>query len=146
MELRHFKNYNELKQVHQNDINQFPLGFAFSDVQVEEMMQKWGLTTKKSDLKKVVSLGSGCYILRDDIAAYNALTTQHHEELLLFENETFENLVEMIFSEMNNHEYGYTCDPEDTLLALGKNHKDIEGDSKFARAWKMASAQCFARG
>ena len=31
--------YNELREKHQKEVNDFPIGFAFSDKQFEEQMQ-----------------------------------------------------------------------------------------------------------
>ena len=54
---------------------------------------------------------------------------------------TQNNLVEVIFSEMCNHEYAYTQDPEDTLYALGKTYQDLQ-DPIFKKAWKLAEKKC----
>ena len=34
--------YNELREKHQKEVNEFPIGFAFSDQQFEEQMKKLG--------------------------------------------------------------------------------------------------------
>ena len=49
----------------------------------------------------------------------------------------------MILDEMDNHEYGYTRDPYDTLMALGRTHKDLKTDERFSKAWKKAEKKCF---
>jgi len=36
--------YDEVKNRHQKRVNDFPLGFAFSNEQFKNMMEKWGLT------------------------------------------------------------------------------------------------------
>ena len=41
--------YAELKKKQQDEVNAFPLGFAFGDKQFEEMMSKWGLDAKKNE-------------------------------------------------------------------------------------------------
>ena len=36
--------YKELKERQQKEFNEFPLGFAFSDIAFKTMMERWGLT------------------------------------------------------------------------------------------------------
>ena len=45
---------------------------------------------------------------------------------------------------MNNHEYGYTRDPYDTLMALDKTYEDLKTDAQFSSAWSKAQKKCFA--
>lgn len=67
--------YRTMREKHQQEVNEFPLGFAFGDKQFEEMMRKWGLDAKKkSDLAKVSHLFSGAYILNKDIPAYKEMS------------------------------------------------------------------------
>jgi hypothetical protein len=41
--------YTELKSKHQNEVNTFPLGFAFNNTQFDEMMARWGLKPQTSE-------------------------------------------------------------------------------------------------
>ena len=45
----------------------------------------------------------------------------------------------MFLYELNNHEYGYTGDPEDTLYALGYKWEDIVKDAKLMNGFSKAS-------
>lgn len=56
--------YAEMKKRHQEEVNQLPLGFAFSNKQFEEMMEKWGLSPADTD--KICSIGAGGYIQKKD--------------------------------------------------------------------------------
>lgn len=46
------ESYRELRDRQQKEFNELPLGFAFSDKQFDEMMEKWGLDPEK-DLDKI---------------------------------------------------------------------------------------------
>ena len=41
--------YLELKQRQQKEVNDFPFGFAFSNQQFKEMMEKFGLSENDTD-------------------------------------------------------------------------------------------------
>ena len=49
--------YSQMSFRHQKEVDEFPIGAAFSNKQFEEMMQKWGL--KVTDTKAILSLGAG---------------------------------------------------------------------------------------
>lgn len=116
-------NYRMMKEKHQQEVNEFPLGFAFGDKQFEEMMRKWGLDAKKKrDLAQVAHLFAGAYILKKDIPAYKDMSHRHTEEYeaAIAADKTGDGFCyEMFYYELCNHEYGYTGDYEDTLDALG---------------------------
>ena len=76
------ESYKELRERQQQEVNDFPLGFAFGNKQFEEMMAGWGLDAKKdSNLAQVASLFSGAYILKKDVPAYKDMSRRHREEL-----------------------------------------------------------------
>lgn len=152
MELRTFSTYREMKDTHQKDVNEFGFifVFAFSDKEFIEKMSEaikkrkpkcTGITTMEGISKHVVSIGAGGYVLREDISAMNEMFKRHEEERKLF-RKSEKALVEEILYEMNNHEYGYTRDPYDTLMALGKSEKDFKNET-FKKAWKKAENKCF---
>lgn len=121
--------YQELHTKQQQEVDNFPLGFAFSDKQFEEMMNKWGFDAKnKEDLKKIVSIGAGGFIRKQDIQAFNEMADRHVkeiEELRKNENEFIEALV----YQLHNHEYGYSrdeADIESAIAALGLSWDDVD--------------------
>lgn len=152
MKLREFNTLKELKNTHQKDVNEFPFiwVFAFSDKEFIEKMaeeikkrkpQCTGITTMEGIGKHIVSIGAGGFVLKEDVTAMNEMFKRHELEKKEF-RKTEKALVEEILYEMNNHEYGYTRDPYDTLMALGKSEKDF-GDDMFKKAWKKAEKKCF---
>ena len=153
MELREFNTLKELKETHQKDVNEFPFifVFAFSDKEFIEKMsgeikkrkpQCTGITTMEGISKHVVGIGAGAYVFKEDTKEMREMFERHEAERKHF-TKTEKNFVKMILDEMNNHEYGYTRDRYDTLMALGKTEKDLKTDERFAKAWKKAEKKCF---
>ena len=152
MEIRTFNSLKELKDTHQKEVNDFGFIFVFAFhekefiVKMAEEIQKrrpkcTGITTMEGIAKHVVSIGAGGYVFRDDIPQMNEMFKRQKEEEKIFRKEE-KNLVASILYEMNVHEYGYTRDPYDTLMALGKTESAFK-DERFAKAWKKAEKKCF---
>ena len=141
MEIREFATYTDMQVAHQKDVSAFPMTYSFgrkSDEEMKEILGKIGATC----LAECVSLyGAGDIMQKEDVPKWKELCKQHAQERELFAQKE-EKLVEMILSEMYNHEYGYTCDPGDTLSALGKTKVAFENEL-FNRAWKKAEQKCF---
>lgn len=141
--------YRELRERQQQEVNSFPLGFAFGNKQFEEMMEKWGLDAKKdSDLAQVASLFGGAYILKKDVPAYKDMCRRHHEEIAaaVAEDKTGEGFVyQMFLQELNNHEFGYTGDTSDALEALGYTAEQVLGDPKLKRGIEKAVTEICKR-
>lgn len=118
--------YKEMSERHQEEVNAFPIGAAFSNEQFEEMMKKWGLNPKHT--YKIVSLGCGCFIKRDDLNAYTEMMVRHRKERndAIKADVTGEEFIyQMFVAEMDDHEYGYTGDLEDVLEAVGMTLDEI---------------------
>jgi len=131
----------------QQELNNFPLGFAFGNKQFEEMMADWGLDAKKdSDLAQVAHLFAGAYILKKDIPAYKDMCRRHHEEMAaaIEADETGTGFVyEMFLRELNNHEFGYTGDTSDALESLGYTAEQVVGDPKLKRGIEKAVTEIY---
>jgi len=111
--------YEEIKNKHQKRVNDFPLVFAFSNEQFKNMMEKWGLT--ENDTDKIVSIDGGGFLRKTDIEEYNKMWAEIRKEHkdLIGEDKTGEGYIkDMFVSELENHEYGYTYELDDTLDAL----------------------------
>lgn len=52
---------------------------------------------------------------------------------------------EMFLCEMDNHEYGYTGDLDDTLDALGMEWEEIEASEKIIAGLKKAQQKIWSR-
>ena len=140
--------YIELKDRQQQEVNAFPLGFAFSDKQFAEMMSEWGLDPKK-DLNKIsrIPVGGG-FIQKKDIPAFKDMMKRHDDELQAAidgDSDGTGFIYQMFRYELDNHEYGYTGDVEDTLDALGLTAEDIETDIKLRAGLKKAIKEIMRR-
>lgn len=141
MELRTFKTYQEMRAAHQEDYNNFPLGFCFSEEQYKEMMRKWGLKEDHTDDDKICFLskeypGLG-FIRKCDIPAFNELNKRQREEEKIF-NEKKKNLIEMFEYEMANHEYCITYNQEEVLEACGIDKKEFVENKTIREAFAEA--------
>lgn len=141
-EVRIFSDYTEMQKAHQDDVDAFPLLFMFGRKTDEELKTELAKIGAKSLSECVSVMGCGDVMRKADLPKWEALCSRHEAERKRF-SKSEKQLVEMIYYEMCNHEYGYTQAPEDTLNALGKTTKAFE-EQAFLRAWKKAEARCFA--
>ncbi len=140
--------YLEIKRRHQQEIDDFPMAFAFSREQFKEGMASLGLTPDDTD--KIFKLGdTGGFYRRTDAPALRALFDRHEREMsgAIAADETGEGFVfEMFDYELANHEYCITGDVSDTLEALGLTREKVNTDPRLkhglakARNAQLASA------
>jgi len=132
--------YKELKDRQEAEVNAFPLGFAFSNRQFEEMMIGWGLT--KDDTDQIYRLGStGGFYRRSDAGSLHELFARHEAEraTAIADDKIGEGYTYQMFAyELANHEYGYTRDFEQTLDALELTLEQIQSDPKLRRGLNKA--------
>lgn len=139
--------YAELRQRQQEELNALPLGFAFSRKQFDEMMQEWGLDPEK-DLDKLLRIPGGGYVQKKDADLLHQTTERHSAEMAaaIAEDETGEGFIyEMFLYELDNHEYGYTRDTEDTLDALGYTAEEVLNDPRLKRGIEKAVTEICKR-
>lgn len=132
--------YAELRNRQQEEFNALPLGFAFGGKQFEEMMKKWGLDPEK-DLDKIYSVGYGGYIQKKDAELLHKTRERHDAEMeaAIEADKTGEGFIyQMFLYELDNHEYGYTGDTEDTLDALGYTAEEVLGNPRLKRGIEKA--------
>lgn len=130
--------YLELKNKHQKEINNFPIGFAFSEEQFNEMMiNKFGLSPEDTD--KIYDLGGGGYVRKIDANALYEILERHAKEREIARTENKDDYLYHMFDyELANHEYNYTGDVTDTLDVLGLTMEDIEANKQMLKAFKRA--------
>lgn len=96
--------YQQMKQRHQEAVNELPFIFAFSNQQLEEALAKRGMTTEDLKSNKLVSYGAGCYCLKSDEAAIDkALTDIGAEQAEAMKDYDF--AYGAFMHELGNHEY-----------------------------------------
>lgn len=131
--------YSELRQKQQKEVDEFPFGFAFSNEQFKEMMEKFGLT--ENDTDKIYSIGAGGYIRKSDADAMHEMFTRHEKERQqAIENDKDSSgyIYEMFRYELDNHEYCITYDLEPTLRALGLTEEEVNKNPKLLKGLKKA--------
>lgn len=118
--------YDEVRNKHQKMFDSFPLMFAFSNEQFEQQMKEHGLDPKDTD--KIVSIGGGGFIKKEDVNAYNKMretSRKEHNTLIESDKSGDGYRKDMFVSELNNHEYSYTHELDETLDALGLTYEEI---------------------
>lgn len=132
--------YLTLKTKHQNEVNAFPMVFAFNRKQLEEGMAKLGLTLADTD--KVYKLpGTGGIFRKTDSNALHEMLDRHCREMdeAIKQDITGEGFIfEMFKYELANHEYSYTRDTEDTLEALGLTLEEVTANPCLHHGLKLA--------
>ena len=131
--------YLELKQKQQKEVNDFPFGFAFSNQQFTEMMEKFGL--KETDTDKIYSIGAGGYIRKSDSNAFDEMFKRHRKEIEdeIEKDKKGTGFIYSMFSyELANHEYCITYDLEPTLDALGLTLDKINENQNLVNGLKKA--------
>ena len=126
--------YLALKQAQQNEMNNFPMMFAFSQSQFVEGMKILGL--KETDADKIYAIGGGGYIRKTDAPALKDMGKRHEAEMTaaISGDETGDGFIFQMFDyELANHEYSYTGDIDDTLDALCLTVDDIANNIALKR-------------
>lgn len=132
--------YKAMIAKHQEEVNNFPMAFAFGKEQFAQAMRKLGLDL--SDTDKVCSFyGVGDIIRKSDVPALKQMIAKHNAEIkqAIADDETGEGFIfDMFDYELSNHEYGYTRDASDALAALGASWDDLENDARLMHGFKKA--------
>ena len=139
--------YAELRHRQQEEFNALPLGFAFSQKQFNEMMEGWGLDPEK-DRDKILRIPGGGYVQKKDADLLHKTRERHDAEMAaaIAEDTTGEGFIyQMFLYELDNHEYGYTRDTEDTLDALGYTAEQVLNDLRLKRGIEKAVTEICRR-
>lgn len=134
--------YKIMSDRHQKEFNELPISFAFSKEQLKEGMEKLGLTENDTD-KVIFSIG-GSFFKKTDLPMIEEVENRHKQEFkdLISADKTGEGFIKDMFSyELENHEYGYTRDPEATLLALGISQYDFKKNPALLKGFELASRE-----
>lgn len=119
--------YKELKDRQQAEVNAFPMVFAFSRQQLVEGMRKLDLPPSATD--QVCSIGAGGFCRKSDAPRLHEMFRRHRKELwdAIAADKNGQGFVYSMFvCELENHEYSYTGDVQDTLDALGITSRVME--------------------
>lgn len=139
--------YAAMKRRHQKEVNDLPLGFAFSTEQFNKMMEGWGLDPKE-DLDKLYKLDFGGFYQKKDAELIRSTFKRHNEEAeaAIAEDTTGEGFIyEMWLVELDNHEYSYTMDCEEALDALGYTVDEVMENPALKRGLEKAVEEIMGR-
>jgi hypothetical protein len=131
--------YDILKEKHQKRINALPLKFAFSNEQFKEAMQELGLT--ENDTDKIISIGCSGFIRKTDKKLVEETFKENKKELeqAIKEDSTGNDFIkDMFYSELVNHEFGYTEELEETLEALGYTITQVNDNKALKNGLDLA--------
>lgn len=142
MELREFSSYKEMQEVHQKDIEAFPITYMFGTKSDEEIKEELSKIGAKCMAECVSVFGCGDIVRRVDVPKLKGLLNTHNQERFkLYEKDKL--FEDAILYEMNNHEYSYTGDKGDTLEALGYTLKAYYNNERVREIWKKAEKRCY---
>ena len=131
--------YLQQEEKHAQEVNNFPMFFAFSKERLGEGLEKLGL--KKEDIDKITSIGAGGFIKKDDVDKYIAMMQRFEAENKKRIDEDIDGtgyIFEMFFYELNNHEYNYTGELTQTLDALGFTMQEVNNQVNLKNGLKLA--------
>lgn len=126
--------YTTLQKKWQEDYNSFPMGFAFSDDQLEEQKKKLGV--KSNDELVGIGIGGG-FIRKTDVKAFSEMTKRVAEERKKARDDD-EFLYQMFVYEMGNCEYQLSGDTEYVLeVGCAMTLNNLK-DERVMNIWKRA--------
>lgn len=111
--------------------------------QFDEMMGKWGLDPEK-DLDKIYRIPGGGFIQKKDHKHFHEVLDRHNAEMEAAKAADEDGtgfLYQMFKYELDNHEYGYTGDLEDTLDCLGLTWEELKASPVMLKALDKASTE-----
>lgn len=127
--------YQQMKLRHQQEVNAFPIKFAFSQAQLEKGLRELGL--EPTDTDKVIATPGGGFIRATDQQAFLALFARQdreRSEAIASDTDGTGFAYEMFRYELANHEYAYTMDDSSTLDALGYEPDEIASNPVLRKA------------
>ena len=129
--------YLQLKEKHQQEVNSFPMEFAFSQKQFAEGMEKLGL--KPEDTDKIYSMsGTGGFYKKTDASLLHEMFNRHETEMQQSINNSEVFIFDMFNYELSNHEYTYTGEIDQTLDALDLTIEEVNNNKKLLDGLKKA--------
>lgn len=128
-----FNTYAEMLDFNRQEVEAFPLFYAFTDEALEEGMQRLGVDS----FEEICKVGWATFIRKTDFNDYVEMIEQQQarkEEAL--KDPLF--LKNALIYELFNHEYAYTLEPESAIEALGFQMQEIENNKRFMKILKQA--------
>lgn len=133
--------YKAMKDRHQAEVNKLPLAFAFTHDRFIEKLTEWNITEEEAKNGAIIGIGNAGFIRSSDKElVFETLERIHDEEQAAIAADTTGDgyIYQMFLYELNNHEFSYTGDVEETLAALQLTADDINGSEALRHGLKKA--------
>lgn len=140
--------YQEMRMRQQKEVDAFPIYFAFSDEQINSVFAELGLDSVKDRKQIFVISGTGGFILKKDVPAYQEMVARQHKEMqnaIDADKDGTGFVYQMFRFELDNHEFGYTGEADDALRALGYTVEQIENNPVLKRGFEKAKQDIFSQ-
>lgn len=124
-----YTDYVQMKNDHKEELDAFPIKFAFCEKQFDEAMHELGL--EKDEYDKIYSVGNYGFYRRTDAKALREILERHErdmDEALTADNTGDGFIYTMFLYELHSHEYGYTMSTEQTLETLDITDDDLKNN------------------
>lgn len=132
--------YLDLKKRHEQELNDFPIAYAFNDEQLKEALQKLGV---KSTKECVTVFGHGDIVRKGDGKKLINMMKRQTEELKQRLKEDPDFAAAAFRYEMDNHEYAINWDGDDDVLRCFAIDWDDIKEWGLQLAWEVARREHF---
>ena len=116
--------YVELIEKQREELNAFPIAYAFNEEQLKEALAKLGVTSPK---ECVSIMGHGDIVKKENAKVFVDMCKRHRTEIMdaMLADEDFAEAA--FLYEMDNHEYAINFDgDEDVLSCFGLIYAELE--------------------
>lgn len=135
------ESYREMKRRHQQEVNSFPIYFAFGKEQIKARFAELGLDAEQDLDKIAVVPGTGGFMLKKHEGAFYEMLNRHRRErenAIAADKEGTGFIYQMFRASLNEHEFGYTGDADDSIRSLGYTEEEIEANSALKNGFEKA--------
>lgn len=128
---KHPETYKEMNDRHQNEVNVLPLAFAFSEKQYRDKLAEWQITPEEAKAGAIIGIGNGGFIKASDrelvVSTFERIAEERQAAIEADQDGTGF-IYQMFRTELNNREFSYTQDTDETLTALGITDDDLNNN------------------
>lgn len=104
--------YLDLKSEHEEELNKFPIAYAFNEEQLARALEKLGATKEEC----VTVFGHGDIVKREDAKRFIEMLERHTEEIKEKLKDDVEFAEAAFLYEMDNHEYAINWSADEDVL------------------------------
>jgi len=120
------ESYTQLKKRHEKEFSELKgVFFAFSTEQFFRGIKSIGLDPKDYDKDYLVRFAMGSYCLASTYPQLQELVDKHEKEMNLLKNDP-ERFVKALVYELQNHEYCYSYETDDSLEVFGLTNETVD--------------------